>query len=52
MKLFKSLNVYICSLLIASIGAFSISNANVIKASDVNDCKFDFDSVDFCEKKY
>ena len=52
MKLFKSLNVYIYSLLIASIGAFSISNANVIKASDVNDCKFDFDSVNFCEKKY
>lgn len=52
MKLFKSLNVYIYSLLIASIGAFSISNANVIEASDVHDCKFDFDSVNFCEKKY
>ena len=52
MKLFKSLNVYIYSLLIASIGAFSISNANVIKVSDVNDCKFDFDNVNFCEKKY
>lgn len=52
MKLFKRLNVCIYSLLIASVGAFSISNANVIEASDVHDCKFDFDSVNFCEKKY